>query len=133
MHPEGHYMYIHILLYKDALLSIKAYFLKTWFLPLLISYVKSVKKKIPCVYRLNKWKLYSFSALVIIMKSISLTSCFNSNTKAILSFIVQAMFAYGAQLIDRMNEINPKNNQICTIFIHYVYFNCIYLWVSTDF
>lgn len=47
MHPEGHYMYIHILLYKDALLSIKAYFLKTWFLPLLISYVKSVKKKFP--------------------------------------------------------------------------------------
>lgn len=47
MHPEGHYMYIHILLYKDALLSIKAYFLKTWILPLLISYVKSVKKKSP--------------------------------------------------------------------------------------
>lgn len=133
MHPEGHYMYINILLYKDALLSIKAYFLKTWFLPLLISYVKSVKKKIPCVYRLNKWKLYSFSALVSIMKSISLTSCFNSNTKAILSFIVQAMFAYGTQLIDRMNEISPKNNQICTIFIHDVYFNCIYPWVSTDF
>lgn len=128
MHPEGHYMFIHILLYKDALLSIKAYFLKTWFLPLLISYVKSVKKKFP-VY--IDWTNENFT--VSIMKSISLTSCFNSNTNAILSFIVQAMFAYGAQLIDRMNEINPKNNQICTIFIHYVYFNCIYLWVSTDF
>lgn len=128
MHPEGHYMFIHILLYKDALLSIKALIS-----PFIDKLCKISKKKIPCVYRLNKWKLYSFIALVSIMKSISLTSCFNSNTKAILSFIVQAMFAYGAQLIDRMNEINPKNNQICTIFIHYVYFNCIYLWVSTDF
>lgn len=88
MYLEGYYMFIYILLYKDVLLLIKVYFFKIWFFFLLISYVKLVKKKIFCVYRLNKWKFYFFSVLVSIMKLIFLIFCFNSNIKVILFFIV---------------------------------------------